>query len=598
MIRSRFFQPRLGRWLTIFVLFLGGFSQSALAKIPDLTGLSEKWRQFVDLDWNYNVPWRPVMPRDERSVKTVYQVNFRKIFGAPERKFFEECLIQEMCTMSENDIAYMIAPKDWKPSASLLSKGVLTPTQLKAVKLQSWTTHLVWDSSDPEQQNSTPFFLKTQGWDGEIAIDFTRYLRKAFVDEREDLLDFFSEPVAIKGQISYNLRLEQSYRFLRDYQKKKLYKPVHGYVEYLVQTANDPEKVFAEIMPLLGTAMARLHLKYGIYHRSHTQNLVLQMNASGTKFEKLIIRDLRDSNPDPLVVDSQQHDDLVDLLLQNPRLEPFGKAVFDDLDKNRSVGFFLDTYLGQSVTSIFNFQPESEENLPWRFWAWKSLAIFLLNYIEEAERLTGEKISLEKGSDIGKTIEFLTKIVATSPLDSLPELVTNFVNENDFMYDRDIIGGYPAQDFRRWIYGHITGKFRLILANRHQFKKKLYNQRILRRHFKRAFGNRTVTTLRPFELEKALRPKVWRTEFLKKNRKYDLYYDQGRIFLVNRKTNRTLAIAYVTDEKAKESILKSEVSEEHFSNSIFGNSLQGAKEKLESFRQQCQGILSPTGIED
>ncbi len=529
----------------IYYLLIVLWCSISFSKMPDLPGLSQKWIDFVNLDWNYNVPGRSVMPDSERKVRSVYKfalngMQFKSILK------YENSPVSEMYQIIDKKETYLIGDGLSRVLSGLrISRERLT--SLKAVKLQSWSTFLVWNPKDP---NFTPFFLKMNGWDSSIAMELSTYFESSFRNNNEDLLDYFTEPLGVE---SVNFPgLNQSYRFLRDDQKDKTFLPLHGYIGLLLKN-NKQEFIITKLMPMIGRAMARLHFKYGSYHCSHTQNLLVQVNPNTGTIEKIVIRDLRDIYPDPLVVDRSQRQKILDLISKNKELYTFGKATPDNRIKNREVGFFLMDYLGQTVNNPFKRSlgiQDTIENLysvftnsskptksDTQYLAWRSNANFMISYLEEAEQIIGSSIPDQLDSQ-RRLLTFFKGIVDVKDLSQLKSLVNEFTQGNP-QFKNSL--GLPDKQTRETIFDLIAGTIREMIVDKISHSKNSeIEQEALNPKFLEIFKiTKNLSVLNPVEF--------FQWELLKTNEKlvgFTYEVSEDFLFLKNKTDGKVIAIVY------------------------------------------------------
>ncbi len=164
------------------------------------------------------------------------------------------------------------------------------------------------------------------------------------------------------------------------------YVPGHGYLNHSHRKAFEEWKL-TEFVPKFGRSMARLN-RYGIFHSSHSQNIMLRLSRKGRAVDRIILKDLGDIRFDPVGLFENSIGSVQDRFKLCRRLGLGGCPHSEDLG-NCSAGHFLYNYPLQSVAHVFGFK------IPY---IRRALAIFLESYLAETNRIVGKNLELSPGA--------------------------------------------------------------------------------------------------------------------------------------------------------------------------------------------------------
>ena len=361
-----------------------GAGHSAFAK-PDVTGLSAEWLTFLYYDWSFNNSNR------EDEIIDVDRLKDRDVIILAR-----DSLRDYSSYVSHAPLTNPLAP------AALISNGgpllfvddgtrhyrdiwqglPTIPNTLRAVKLQSHSTYLVWDREHPEL---TPFFVKLSG--EYLPPQMTDVLMGLLGNTSDPELDFMPESLSLVGFNPKNLLgTWATYRSgLSAFHKPgdHLPLPAHGFLNHEHGKQFEEWKI-AQFAPMFGRVQARLNHKYGIFHASHTQNILLRFGEGDLDLRSIVLRDMWDTFVDPLVALENKY--LAPEYLNHRFMQDRGFCKgFDKDRKNSMAGHFLYNYALQSIAHIFDGKP---------LYTVRGIAAFLNSYLVETKKSTGKKIKL------------------------------------------------------------------------------------------------------------------------------------------------------------------------------------------------------------
>lgn len=275
----------------------------------------EEWRNYLQLEQDYNVPDRAPLPEDVKKTQEVYEFKIYKGDGIQE--------FSRSNPRAPQESANLYIAQSWTESMPyLFNKTIIPPKRvLCGQRVQGHSTVFVWD---PEGLTK-PFFVKTKEIVGITRV--ARLFEKALKKSKAPNIGFlpetsFTEIKRIKSTQNFFTYKESSFKINslrretepspRSRNKEVELMPLHGFLgSHLIDEAARTKGISREewvkqfYLPMLANYFASLHFEIKFMHASHTQNLLFEFDATKGEIARFIIRDLHDLYPDyfKLIVD-------------------------------------------------------------------------------------------------------------------------------------------------------------------------------------------------------------------------------------------------------------------------------------------------------
>jgi hypothetical protein len=398
--------------------FLVGLVTSAVAEAKTPPPLPEVWREFIELDQQYNIEFptrqKEILSPEAREPTRVYQfevpadqieTHFSKYIGAQEKK---------AVLFERNGKQYVRIFAIDKPGHSLreLTARYGAPTESKywATKLQSHSTYFMWD---PDSSESMMIKFQKHALDetynaphnARRAVKMSEFVEGKFREtpsERfavlgENFSSVIEDPGA-KFRYAYSLRSTKPY--LRASGQTLKFMPLHGFLgsPKVKQTASKlglsvDQWVVEEYIPKLAQFFSEMHFKYGVHPEGHTQNLLIRISEQTGRIEGFVTRDMNDMLLDPLVMTLRGKATGIESLASvKPSIM---NRYFVDLWEGRGAGPHAQLYDSQSVVPFVR----SDEEI--RAWARR----YLEAYLKETSKHLGFDIQLPDSAYRMRTLD-------------------------------------------------------------------------------------------------------------------------------------------------------------------------------------------------
>ena len=280
---------------------------------------------------------------------------------------------------------------------------------LLGIKLLSQETWFVWD---PTKLPIEPFQIKMFRLDGARAIFasdvLSTYLAADMTDSLVGMVPELSSVNVMKpapddpglsdlhyGQIVRSMKVRRS-KGAKELPASAKLLPLHGVLgsdkarlaaEKMGLTLH--QWILREYLPKLARFSAEMNFRYGIFHASHTQNLMVYLDENTGEILCFVAKDFSDINVDPwYLVDRGMDPQMMKTFHSLAKTFPIrilnNEEEQAETPRNGEAGFFLANFLGQSVdgfeTDLAKIREYDRQ--------------FLKKYIHYSQKQTGTSIAL------------------------------------------------------------------------------------------------------------------------------------------------------------------------------------------------------------